>query len=75
MARSTDWSNSLALDPVTFDRVVVNQGNGWGAEVSNYFTVPVTGYYLVTLSVGAMPEKRVDFRLYKNDVSAHRVWA
>ena len=69
MTRDNDWEDSLAFDPVSFNGVSVNVGNGWGAEVSNYYTIPVTGYYLVTLSAGALPQKRVDLRLYLNDVS------
>ena len=69
MGRTESWSSSGALDPVTFDRVVVNEGNGWGAEISDYYTVPVTGFYLVVLSVGAEDEKRVDVRLFQNSVS------
>jgi len=67
VARDSSWSDSLALDPVPFNRVVVNEGFGWGAEVSNYFTVPVTGYYLVTMSAGAEAQRRVDMRLYQDD--------
>lgn len=67
VTRNSDWEDSLAMDPVTFNGVHVNQGNGWGAEVSNYYTVPVSGYYLITMSAGALPQKRVDVRLYQND--------
>ena len=69
VARSGNWDDSLALDPVPFDRVVVNEGSGWGADVSNYYTIPVTGFYMIMLSAGAQSQKRIEVRLYQNDVS------
>ena len=69
VARSGEWDDAVAMDPVSFNRVVVNQGDGWGAEVSNYFTVPVSGYHLIILSAGAKQGRRVDYRMYIDDVS------
>ena len=71
VARNDNWSDSLAQDPVVFNQVVLNEGGGWNRNVSNYFTVPVSGYYLIFMSAGALPNTRVDMRLYQNNVSNH----
>jgi len=68
VARSNSWSDNTALDPVPFDRVAVNEGNGWGADgLDNFFVSPATGYYFVMMSAGAQNLNRVDVRLYIND--------
>ena len=69
MARGGSWADSVALDPVNFDKVVLNEGGGWGAEgLDNYFVAPVAGYYFIMMSAGAASQQRVDARLYINDV-------
>jgi hypothetical protein len=38
-------------DPVPFDVVLTNEGNGWNA-ITNIFTVPVTGVYYIHMTAG-----------------------
>ena len=52
VARTT--SSSTRMDPVTFDRVLVNLGNAWNPS-TNTVTIPRTGYYFLHIGGGVRP--------------------
>ena len=39
------------MDPVTYDQVLVNLGNGWNSS-ANTVTIPRTGYYFLHVGAG-----------------------
>ena len=59
VARTT--SSSTSMNPVTFDRVLVNLGNAWNPS-TNTVTIPRTGYYF--LHVGGGVHSGVSIYIY-----------
>ncbi len=48
---STDSVHIGLVEPVPFDIVYINEGNGWNAII-NYYTVPLSGVYYIHLAAG-----------------------
>lgn len=58
--RTSGYSSPYDLNPVTYDTVLVNDGD---AYANGYFTAPVRGAYFVHLGVGARRYKPIDYNL------------
>ena len=52
VARTTSYTSHM--NPVTFDRVLVNLGNDWNPS-TNTVTIPRTGYYFLHMGGAAGP--------------------
>ena len=48
---ATELQIAGPADPVTFDVVFINEGNGWNS-VTNQYTVPLAGVYCIQLAAG-----------------------
>ena len=64
VARTT--SSSSRMDPVPYDRVLVNLGNAWNPS-TNIVTVPRTGYYFLHMGGGVHTGTRSYINLYVNN--------
>ena len=64
VARTT--SSSSRMDPVTYNRVLVNLGNAWNPS-TNTVTIPRTGYYFLHLGGGVRPGLSIYIYPYVNN--------
>ena len=53
------------VDPLTFDKILVNQGLGWNG-VTNRFITPSAGIYYIHLTAGIAPTKPTNMVLLVN---------
>ena len=58
-------SNSTWMDPLVYNRILVNEGNAWKAQ-NNTVVIPYTGYYLVHYGGGVPAWTRVWLHLYSD---------
>ena len=71
-AWSVQRSTSLSVTAdttLTFDSVEVNEGDAYD-EATGQVTVPVTGYYFISINAAAAPSAPVDMHIVVNDVIA-----
>ena len=71
-AWSVQRSTSLSVTAdttLTFDSVEVNEGDAYD-EATGQVTVPVTGYYFISINAAAAPSAPVDMHVVVNDVIA-----
>ena len=59
-------SNSGSMNPLVYNRILVNEGNAWNPD-TNTVTIPYTGYYLVHYGAGAPAGTRVQHYLYSSE--------
>ena len=68
VVRSTSFSGLNSQ--VTFDRVLVNEGNGWDVTNSQ-FVAPYDGYYVITASGGLTQSTQSSLKLMLNSVDVY----
>ena len=61
-------SNSTSMDPLVYNRILVNEGNAWNPD-TNTVTIPYTGYYLIHYGGGAPARTRVQHYLYSSEMT------
>ena len=64
VARTT--GSTSTMNPVTFNRVLVNLGNAWNPS-TNTVTIPRTGYYFLHIGGGVRPSTYTYIYLYVNN--------
>ena len=65
VARTT--GSTTSMNPMTYDRVLVNLGNAWNPS-TNIITIPRTGYYFLNIGGGVRPSVYTHIYLYVNNV-------
>ena len=63
-----------AYTPFPFNKVSVNEGNGWKA-VDNKFVVPYAGVYQLHLTATLLDNYTIDYRLMWNDVPYANIYS
>ena len=58
-------SNSGSMNPVVYNRILVNEGNAWNPD-TNTVTIPYTGYYLIHYGAGVPAGTYVQHDLYSS---------
>ena len=61
------------MDPLAYDRVLVNEGNAWKPDTSSVL-IPHTGYYLVHFGVGNPSGEMVSQYLYSGEDEITRLF-
>ena len=64
VARTSNTSGSM--DPMVYDKVLVNEGNAWNPD-NNTLVIPYTGYYLMHYGVGTEAGVMVSQYLYSSE--------
>ena len=64
VARTTSYTTSM--NPVTYNRVLVNLGNAWNPS-TNTVTIPRTGYYFLHIGGGVRPSTYTYIYLHVNN--------
>ena len=64
VARTT--SSTTGMNPVTYNRVLVNLGNAWNPS-TNTVTIPRNGYYFLHIGGGVRPSLATYIYLYVNN--------
>ena len=59
-------SNSGSMNPLVYNRILVNEGNVWNPD-TNTVTIPYTGYYLIHYGAGAPAGTLVNHQLYSTE--------
>ena len=62
VALASAYTCTLA-DKVSFDRIIIDTGNGWSLSNRDYI-VPITGIYVISLMVGSQPNYPLGVGLY-----------
>ena len=65
-------SSTLRMNPVRYNRVLVNLGNAWNPS-TNTVTIPRTGYYFLHIGAGVRRGVALSISLYVNNSEQFRM--